>query len=213
MKATSPRWHEVTESAHPHEQRALDHVRAMLPDRAPWAAWSNFTFVSTDGRHREIDLLVATPNGLHLIEIKNWHGHLTNDGRHWSRGGRPRKSPLDLTVPAGGRWPTPSWRTVPSRARSSAGSGISCSPPWSTSRVEEPPPGHQAGEHRSPRGPDRRPEGHVVRLLGREGAGRRHRVRDARLPRPAPGHGGSMGVRRRRGALRGGRDAARGGER
>lgn len=98
MKATSPRWHQVTESAYAHEQRALEHVRELLPDEAPWAAWANFTFVARDGRHREVDLLVATPTGLHLIEIKNWHGHLTNEGRHWSRGGRPEKSPLDLTV-------------------------------------------------------------------------------------------------------------------
>jgi superfamily I DNA/RNA helicase/serine/threonine protein kinase len=98
VKATSPRWHQVTESAYAHEQRALDHVRELLPDEAPWSAWANFTFVARDGRHREVDLLVAAPNGLHLIEIKNWQGHLTNEGRHWSRGGRPEKSPLDLTV-------------------------------------------------------------------------------------------------------------------
>ena len=42
--------------------------------------------------------MVAAPDGLHLIEIKNWHGHLTNEGRHWSRGGRFEKGPLDLTV-------------------------------------------------------------------------------------------------------------------
>lgn len=98
MKATSPRWHEVTESEYVHEREALAHVRELLPDRDPWGAWSNFTFVAEDGRHRECDLLVAGPGGLHLIEIKNWRGHLSNDGRHWTRGGRPEKNPLDLNV-------------------------------------------------------------------------------------------------------------------
>lgn len=98
MKATSTRWHEVTESPYPHEREALAYVRELLPDRAPWAAWSNFTFVAADGRHRECDLLVSGPDGLHLIEIKNWQGHLSNDGRFWTRGGRPVKNPLDLTV-------------------------------------------------------------------------------------------------------------------
>ena len=98
MKATSHRWHEVTESPYPHERAALAHVRELLPDRSPWAAWSNFTFVAADGRHRECDLLVSGPDGLHLIEIKNWKGHLSNDGPFWTRGGRAVKNPLDLTV-------------------------------------------------------------------------------------------------------------------
>ena len=98
MKATSARWHEVTKSPYPHEREALAYVRELLPDRAPWEAWSNFTFVAADGRHRECDLLVSGPDGLHLIEIKNWKGHLSNDGPFWTRGGRPVKSPLDLTV-------------------------------------------------------------------------------------------------------------------
>jgi serine/threonine protein kinase len=101
VKATSPRWHEVTESQYPHEREALAYVRELLPDRAPWQAWSNFTFVAADGRHRECDLLVSGPDGLHLIEIKNWKGHLSNDGRFWTKGGRSFKNPLDLVVQKG----------------------------------------------------------------------------------------------------------------
>jgi hypothetical protein len=96
VKATSPRWHEVTESEFEHERRALAHVRELLPDSEPWAAWSNFTFAAEDGRARECDLLVAGPDGLHLIEIKNWRGHLSNEGPYWSRGGRPERNPLPL---------------------------------------------------------------------------------------------------------------------
>ncbi|WP_433784416.1 protein kinase domain-containing protein [Actinomycetospora sp. CA-101289] len=96
MKATSPRWHEVGESEHDGERRALAYVRELLPDPDPWAAWARFTFASEDGRARECDVLVAGPEGLHLIEIKSWRGHLSNDGPHWTRGGRPEGNPLPL---------------------------------------------------------------------------------------------------------------------
>ena len=97
MDSSSPRWHEVNASDHPHERRALDHVRQLLPDRQPFQAWTNFTFSSGKGRLHEVDLLVATPDGLHLIEIKNYKGRLTNDGDFWSHGGRSYKNPLILT--------------------------------------------------------------------------------------------------------------------
>lgn len=35
------------------------------------------------GRRREIDLIVCTPRMIHLIEVKNWSGHLTAHGAVW----------------------------------------------------------------------------------------------------------------------------------
>jgi hypothetical protein len=57
------RWHEVTPSSFVHERAALDYIRELLPDRHPFQAWSNFTFVSDQGHVREVDLLVAVPTG------------------------------------------------------------------------------------------------------------------------------------------------------
>jgi len=79
----SSRWHEITQSAFKHERAALRHVRELLPDRHPYAAWSNFVFIPNSGGQPEVDLLVATPSGLHLIEIKSLKGRLTNHFGTW----------------------------------------------------------------------------------------------------------------------------------
>lgn len=100
MDANSTRWHEITSSAHPHERAGLDHVRELLPDRYPFQAWSNFTFTSDHGHVREVDLLVATPAGLFLVEIKNYWGLLTHHHATWvlhsERGQRSFDNPLPL---------------------------------------------------------------------------------------------------------------------
>ncbi|MGQ0480074.1 MAG: BREX system serine/threonine kinase PglW [Pseudonocardia sp.] len=99
LDANSSRWHEITPSSFAHEQAALRYVRDLLPDRSPYQAWSNFTFLSDQGHIREVDLLVAAPTGLFLIEIKNFRGRLINHGSTWTLAGdRPRSfdSPLPL---------------------------------------------------------------------------------------------------------------------
>ncbi|MEV0675726.1 BREX system serine/threonine kinase PglW [Actinosynnema sp. NPDC050436] len=83
MDENSKRWHEITQSAFGHERAALRQVRELLPDRHPFEAWSNFTFTSQHGHVREVDLLVTTPSGLHLIEIKSLQGKLTNQNNIW----------------------------------------------------------------------------------------------------------------------------------
>lgn len=95
MDATSSRWHEITPSAFEHERRALDVVRGLLPDRSPYQAWSNFTFTSNNGLIREVDLLLVTPSGVHLVEIKNLHGRLTNRGQVWLLNGGSSRPPFD----------------------------------------------------------------------------------------------------------------------
>jgi serine/threonine protein kinase len=98
----SSRWHEITQSAFRHERAALRHVRELLPDRHPYEAWSNFTFISSHGHIREVDLLVATPSGLHLVEIKSLKGRLENRHGTWVQhrpnSGNPRTydNPLPL---------------------------------------------------------------------------------------------------------------------
>ncbi|MEV4674344.1 MULTISPECIES: NERD domain-containing protein [Actinomadura] len=68
------RWTTVTESQFEHERRGLEAIREQLPDADPWRARSNFTFTANTGHIREVDLLVVTPGGVHMIELKNWHG-------------------------------------------------------------------------------------------------------------------------------------------
>ena len=42
----------------------------------------------TQGRRREIDLIVCTASMIHLIEVKNWSGSLTVRNRRWSQSRR-----------------------------------------------------------------------------------------------------------------------------
>lgn len=93
------RWTTVTPSEFDHERAALDHVRKLLPDSEPYRAWSNFTFTADTGHVYEVDLLVATPGGLYLIEIKSLHGRLYNSGTTWMLGNqsvRTFDNPLHL---------------------------------------------------------------------------------------------------------------------
>ncbi|MEV0294927.1 BREX system serine/threonine kinase PglW [Nocardia sp. NPDC050710] len=88
------RWTTVTESNFDHERRGLEAIRAKLPNVDPWFAWSNFTFTERYGHIREVDLLVIAPNGVHLIELKDWRGQLTVENGDWVRkfdNGRRRK--------------------------------------------------------------------------------------------------------------------------
>jgi len=79
----SPRWKEITPSEFPWELEALQFVRAGLPDHDPYRAWSNFTFLGRDGTLNEVDLLVASPTGLYLVEIKSRPGELSGDAGTW----------------------------------------------------------------------------------------------------------------------------------
>lgn len=72
-------WHIYAESQFPWEASALNYVRQRLPSHSPWQAWSNFEFVADDGKLYEIDLMVFSPVGWFLIEIKSWPGVLRGD--------------------------------------------------------------------------------------------------------------------------------------
>ena len=54
-----------------------------MPDAEPYRAWQTFTFTATSGHVREVDLFIATPGGLFLVEIKSHPGTATNNGSTW----------------------------------------------------------------------------------------------------------------------------------
>ncbi|WP_416670054.1 BREX system serine/threonine kinase PglW [Egbenema bharatensis] len=77
-------WTIVTESNFAWERDALEFIKSRFPDHAPFLAWSNFEFIATDGSINEVDLLVFTPQGFFLIEIKSRPGRLTGDPGTWT---------------------------------------------------------------------------------------------------------------------------------
>jgi nuclease-like protein len=79
MYPNSDRWKEITPSEFPWEREALAYIRERLPDQEPYRAWSNFEFIADDGSINEVDLLVLTPKGFFLIEIKSRPGVLRGD--------------------------------------------------------------------------------------------------------------------------------------
>lgn len=78
------RWKAITESQFSWEREALEYLRDRLPDHEPWRAWANFEFIADDGSVNEVDLLVLSPRGLFIIEIKSRPGVLSGDAAYWT---------------------------------------------------------------------------------------------------------------------------------
>ncbi|WP_444941915.1 BREX system serine/threonine kinase PglW [Microbulbifer sp. ZKSA004] len=76
-------WKQITPSDFAWEREALEFVKQVLPDHDPYRAWSNFEFIALDGSINEIDLMVLTPKGLFLIEIKSHPGVMKGDAGTW----------------------------------------------------------------------------------------------------------------------------------
>jgi hypothetical protein len=55
-----------------------------FPSHDPYRAWANFEFIADDGSINEVDLLVFTPQGFFLIEIKSNPGRLLGDAGTWT---------------------------------------------------------------------------------------------------------------------------------
>lgn len=72
-------WHEITASQFAWEREALDYVRGKFPTYAPYAAWSNFEFLDSSGRLYDVDLMICTPKGVFVIEVKSWPGRVRGD--------------------------------------------------------------------------------------------------------------------------------------
>jgi len=83
MALSEKRWNAISPSSFPWEREALEFIREGLPDHDPYCAWSNFEFISDDGTINEVDLLVLTPQGFFLIEIKSNPGTLSGDATTW----------------------------------------------------------------------------------------------------------------------------------
>jgi hypothetical protein len=81
----SPLWNIITPSQYEWERRALDFIRAGLPNHEPCRAWSNFEFQTPDGAIYEVDLLVLTKQGFWLVETKSWPGKIRGDVATWTR--------------------------------------------------------------------------------------------------------------------------------
>lgn len=100
MRGDSQRW-QGQKSAFSWEQAALDHIRAQMPETEPYRAWQTFTFTTDRGHVREVDLFIATPSGLFLVEIKSHPGRAVNHGSTWlfrdSSGNRTIENPLHFT--------------------------------------------------------------------------------------------------------------------
>lgn len=100
MDDGTERWKDLTETQFGWEREALDFVKRGLPDCEPYRAWANFEFLADDGSINEVDLLVLTPKGFFLVEIKSWPGQITGDAGSWTwrRQGRatPKDNPLFL---------------------------------------------------------------------------------------------------------------------
>jgi serine/threonine protein kinase len=83
MPLSSERWKVIAESRYPWEREALEFVRQRLPDHDPYRAWANFEFIAEDGSINEVDLLVLTPKGFFLVEIKSRPGVVEGDAGTW----------------------------------------------------------------------------------------------------------------------------------
>ena len=83
MALSAERWKEVSPSQFAWEREALDFIRQGLPDCEPYRARSNFEFIADDGSINELDLLVFTPQGFFLTEIKSRPGVRWGDAQTW----------------------------------------------------------------------------------------------------------------------------------
>ncbi len=62
------RWLEITPSPFPHETEGVNRIKAVLPNHAPFRAWSNFEFRDGHGKWHEIDLVAPGRRRLHLVQ-------------------------------------------------------------------------------------------------------------------------------------------------
>lgn len=77
-------WNAISVSRFPWEQEALDFIYEKFPASPDYLAWSNFEFIAADGSINEADLLIASPWGVFLVEIKSRPGRLIGDQGAWT---------------------------------------------------------------------------------------------------------------------------------
>ncbi|MEV6141309.1 hypothetical protein [Streptomyces sp. NPDC051992] len=79
------RWTTVTPWFFSDEPAAMESIRRALPEDGPHRAWANFSFLADTGHLHSVDLLVAGPGGLHLLEVDVSQGQLRNEDGIWLR--------------------------------------------------------------------------------------------------------------------------------
>jgi hypothetical protein len=84
MSESKHNWVTVTESKYPWERDALDFVRDRWPEHEPYRAWANFEFIALDGSINEVDLLLLSPMGFFLVEVKSRPGRVHGDAGTWT---------------------------------------------------------------------------------------------------------------------------------
>jgi nuclease-like protein len=84
MPDPDKQWMTLSRSRFPWEQEALDFVFERFPAQDNYRAWANFEFIADDGSINEVDLLVACPQGIFLVEIKSDPGTLRGDALSWT---------------------------------------------------------------------------------------------------------------------------------
>lgn len=79
------RWTTVTPWFFSDELQAMEPIRQALPGDGLHRAWANFSFMSNTGHLHSVDLLVAGPCGLHLLELDTMPGRLRTSEGVWLR--------------------------------------------------------------------------------------------------------------------------------
>lgn len=103
MKADSPNWKVMGPPATPVEAAALEAFRRVLSDDGRTTAWVNLTFIDTNNRTSEVDVLLLTPVGLFCVELKGWHGAITGSSQRWYQPGKTHPNPFLVTDRKGKR--------------------------------------------------------------------------------------------------------------
>ena len=89
------RWVQCTPSEYAWERAALDYLKQIIPAGEPYRAWANAEFLGADGSVNEIDLLLITPAGITVLEVKSWSGTLVGDAGTWQQ---THRQPVDNPV-------------------------------------------------------------------------------------------------------------------
>lgn len=63
------------------ERAALDYLKHTIPVGEPYRAWANAEFLGADGSVNEVDLLLITPAGITVLEVKSWSGMVAAGSR------------------------------------------------------------------------------------------------------------------------------------
>jgi serine/threonine protein kinase len=77
-------WQTISPSEFRWEKEALDFIKKGLPTSSLYYAWSNFEFIAENGTISEVDLLIITPYGFYLVEIKSRPGTISGNNQAWT---------------------------------------------------------------------------------------------------------------------------------